>query len=194
MKRKARVKLITSVSLAISALIQCGLSNAAVINMESMLVSQNGYKTEFRFSYDDSINSVILDQNSSALKSFSWAVYSGQTLLHSQSIITNGVFTSTDGAWSFRYNTSTGIESLQTGEYLPGHYLFTTTRAVYGKIPYQNARSLVVLGNTIVSTSVFQPPFRVATVASVPEPSTYAMMGMGVLVFVMVARRSQQQV
>lgn len=200
MKHRKTIKLICSLTFAITALMHCALTNAAIVTMESTLFSQNGYKTDFRFSYDNSTSPIILDQNSSALKSFSWSVYSGVNLLHSQSIVTNGIFTSTDGAWSFRYDTTSGIESLLTGEYLPGHYLFSTTRAVYGKIPYQNARSLVVLGNAIVSSSVYQPAFRVATqidlppVASVPEPSIYGMIGLGLLGIAGVARRRQQQV
>jgi hypothetical protein len=182
---------INSMIKACLSLVMLGVSqyaNAEIVDATFNWTGSGGYSTQGHFSFDNDASFLnLVTQDNGALKDFNWFAYKDGLQIYSETVVSNSVTESRNLFLDFNYDVGTNIITLiDTGA--PANWF--TNRIDYTKAPYSSvlATNREFLSrneeNVIVSLD--------NAVSAVPEPSTYLMMGLGLLMIMGYSRRQNK--
>ena len=160
-------------------------ANAEIVHATFNWTGTGGYSTQGQFSFDnDAAFHNLVTENNGALKDLNWSAYKDGLQIYSETVVLNSVTEIRNQFLDFNYDVSSNIISMiDTGA--PSTWF--TNRIDYTKVSYTS--ELQIRDLTLSSNEENVIVTLGDTVTPVPEPSTYAMMSLGLLMIVGYSRR-----
>ncbi len=190
MKLSTQNQTVTSMIKAGISLVMLGFSlsaNAEIVNATFNWTGTGGYATQGHFSFDnDAVYLNLVTQSNGALKDFNWSAYKDGLQIYSEMVVSNSVIDSKNKFLDFTYDVSSNIITLlDTGassNWFSNHIDYTKT---------SYSSELEIGGLTLSSNEENVIVTLDSAVTAVPEPSTYLMMGVGLMLIAGYRQRHQ---
>ncbi|GEM_PF-5188537 len=165
-------------------------ANAEIVHATFNWTGTGGYSTQGQFSFDnDAAFHNLVTENNGALKDLNWSASKDGLLIYSETVVLNSVTEARNQFLDFNYDVSSNIITMiDTGA--PSSWF--TNRIDYTNVSYSSELQIRDLNlsnneeNVVVSLD--------NAVSAVPEPSTYALMGIGLILIAGYNFRRQNQV
>jgi hypothetical protein len=192
MKLSIQNQTVNSIVKAGIGLIILGLSqyaNAEIVHATFNWTGTGGYSTQGQFSFDnDAAFHNLVTENNGALKDLNWSAYKDGLQIYSETVVSNSVTESRNQFLDFNYDVSSNIITMiDTGA--PSTWF--TNRIDYTNVSYTSELQIRDLTLSVNEENVIVSLDNAVT--AVPEPSTYMMMGLGLILIAGYNLRRQNQ-
>ena len=189
MKLSTQNQTVTSMIKAGISLVMLGFSlsaNAEIVNATYNWTGSGGHSTQGHFSFNnDPIYLNLVTQSNGALKDFNWSAYKDGLQIYSETVVSNSVIDSRNRFLDFTYDVSSNIITLlDTGassDWFSNNIgaLYSSELEIGGLTLSRNEENVIVTLDNAVT--------------AVPEPSTYLMMSIGLILIAGYRQRHQDQ-